>query len=168
MEHPRVRQLFDIIDTVTRQKLTATTSVSALFDTPSVCLSLAEHREKIGPQLRTLGESKLQTAAALITNLEAVSLANFVNACANGEELPPVYRETYQLGANDLSDLLAKDPTPLTVDKMNKIIEKIRRELEDRKLAPKPTPSAKLARLEPTKKVTPRPDREFRDRGRGN
>jgi hypothetical protein len=50
---------------------------------------------------------------------------------------------------------------------MNKIIEKIRRLLEDRKLAPKPTPSAKLARLEPTKKGAPRPDREFRGRGNG-
>ncbi len=48
---PGVRLLFDIIDTVTRQKLTVTTSVSALFDT----LSLAEHREKIGPPLRALG-----------------------------------------------------------------------------------------------------------------
>jgi hypothetical protein len=51
---------------------------------------------------------------------------------------------------------------------MNKIIEKIRRALEDRKLGPKPMPSAKLVRLEPTKKGVPRPDREFRNRGRGN
>jgi hypothetical protein len=51
---------------------------------------------------------------------------------------------------------------------MNKIIEKIRRAFEDRKLAPKPTPSTKLARLEPTKKGAPRPAGEFRDRGRGN
>ena len=84
---------FDIIDTVTRQKLTATTNVSALVDTPHVWLSLAEHREKIGLPLRALGESKLQTAAALIVHLEALSLANFVNACANGAELLPAYRE---------------------------------------------------------------------------
>jgi hypothetical protein len=84
-----VRLLFDIIDTVTRQKLTATTSVSALFDTPNVWSSIADHREKIGPPLRALGESKLPTATALITHLETLSLANFVNACANGAELPP-------------------------------------------------------------------------------
>jgi len=51
---------------------------------------------------------------------------------------------------------------------MTKIIEKIRRALDDRKLAPTPTPSAKLTRLEPTKKGALRPAREFRDRGRGN
>jgi hypothetical protein len=67
-----------------------------------------------------------------------------------------------------LSNLLAEDPTPLTVDKMTKIIEKMRRAFDDRKLSPTPTPSAKLARLEPTKKGAPRPAREFRDRGRGN
>jgi hypothetical protein len=62
---PGVRLLFDIIDTVTRQKLTVTTSVSALFDTPSVWLSLAEHRDKIGPPLRALGASRLPTASDL-------------------------------------------------------------------------------------------------------
>ena len=164
---PGVRLLFDIIDTVTRQKLTVTTSVSALFDTPSVWLSLAEHRDKIGPPLRALGASRLPTASALITHLEALSIANFVTTCANGAELPQSYREAYQLGANDLSDILAKDPTPITVETMNKICEKIRRALEDRKLAPKPTPSAKLARFEPTKTGAPRQARESRGRGNG-
>ena len=116
---PGVRLLFDIIDAATRQKLTATTSISALFDTPDVWLSIAMHREKIGPPLRSLGESKLQTAAALIAHLQALSLANFINAYANGSELPPAYREAYQLGKNVLSDLLAEDPTPLTVEKKN-------------------------------------------------
>ena len=134
---PGVRLLFDIIDTVTRQKLTVTTSVSALFDTPSVWLSLAEHRDKIGPPLRALGASRLPTASALITHLEALSIANFVTTCANGAELPQSYREAYQLGANDLSDILANDPTPITVETMNKICEKIRRAMEDRKLASK-------------------------------
>ena len=152
---PGVRLLFDIIDTVTRQKLTVTSSVSALFDTPSVWLSLAEHRDKIGPPLRALGASRLPTASALITHLEALSIANFVTTCANGAELPQSYREAYQLGANDLSDILAKDPTPITVETMNKICEKIRRALEDRKLAPKPTPSAKLARFNQQRKVLP-------------
>jgi hypothetical protein len=46
---PGVRLLFDIMDTITRQKLTATTSVSALFDTPNVWSSIAQHREKLGP-----------------------------------------------------------------------------------------------------------------------
>jgi hypothetical protein len=73
----------------------------------------------------------------LITHLEAISIANFVTACANGAELPQCYREAYQLGANDLSDILAKDPTPITVETMNKICEKIRRAMEDRKLASK-------------------------------
>ncbi|MFN9909938.1 MAG: hypothetical protein ACK56F_28120, partial [bacterium] len=73
----------------------------------------------------------------MITHLEAISIANFVTACANGAELPQCYREAYQLGANDLSDILTKDPTPITVETMNKICEKIRRAMEDRKLASK-------------------------------
>jgi len=77
---PGVRLLFDIIDNVTRQKLTDTTSVASLFDTLNVWSSIAEHREKIGPSLRALGESKLPTATVLIAHLEALSLGNFVNA----------------------------------------------------------------------------------------
>ena len=37
---------------------------------------------------------------------------------------------------------LADDPTPLTMEKMNKVTEKIRRALDDRKLAPTPKPLA--------------------------
>ena len=73
--------------------------------------SIVEHREKIGPSLRALGESKLPTATALIAHLEVLSLANFVNACANGPELiiiPPANREEYHLGENYLIDLLAE------------------------------------------------------------
>jgi hypothetical protein len=68
---PGVRLLFDIIDTVTRQKLTVTTSVASLFDTPNVWSSIAEHREKIGPSLRALGESKLPTATALLADVDS-------------------------------------------------------------------------------------------------
>ena len=47
---------------------------------------------------------------------------------------------------------MADDPTPLTMKKMNKVTKKIRRTLDDRKLAPTPKPlastTAKLARFE--------------------
>ena len=47
---------------------------------------------------------------------------------------------------------VADDPTPLTMEKMNKVTEKIRRSIDDRKLAPTPKPlastTAKLARFE--------------------
>ena len=47
---------------------------------------------------------------------------------------------------------MADDPTPLTMKKMNKVTEKIRRALDDRKLAPTPktlaSTTAKLARFE--------------------
>ena len=49
-------------------------------------------------------------------------------------------------------DRLADDPTPLTMEKMNKVTEKIRRALDDRKRATTPKPlastTAKLARFE--------------------
>ncbi len=47
---------------------------------------------------------------------------------------------------------VADDPTPLTMEKMNKVTEKIRRSIDDRKLATTPKPlastTAKLARFE--------------------
>ena len=106
---PGVQLLFDIIDTVTRQKLTATTNAAALFEAPDPWSSLSEHRTKVAPSLRALGDAKLLTATALIAHLdsEALSIANFVNTCANNKDVPAAYREAYQLGANDLSDLLA-------------------------------------------------------------
>jgi hypothetical protein len=110
---PGVRLLFDIIDTFTRQKLTATTNAAALFDAPDPWSSLSDHRTKIAPALRALGDAKLLTATELIAHLEALSIANFVNTCANNKDIPASSREAYQLGANDLSDLLADDPTPL-------------------------------------------------------
>jgi hypothetical protein len=97
---PGVRLLFDIIDTVTRQKLTATTNAAALFDAPDPWSSLSDHRTKIAPALHALGDTKLLTATALIAHLE-LSIANFVNTCANNKDVP-ASREAYQLGANDL------------------------------------------------------------------
>jgi hypothetical protein len=133
---PGVQLLFDIIDTVTRQKLTATTNAAALFEAPDCWSSLSEHRTKIAPSLRALGDAKLLTATVFIAHMEALSIANFVNTCAKNKDVLASYREAYQLGANDLNDLLADEPTPLTMEKMNKITEKIRRALDDRKLAP--------------------------------
>jgi hypothetical protein len=133
---PGVQLLFDIIDTVTRQKLTATTKAAALFEAPDPWSSLSEHHTKIAPSLRALGDAKLLTATALIRQ----------------QQRRPYHRKAYQLGANDLRDLLADDPSPLTMEKMNKITEKIRRAFDDRKLAPTPKPTAssaiKLARFE--------------------
>ena len=103
-----------------------------------------------------------------------MSIANFVNICANNKDVPASCFKADQLGANDLSDLLDDDPTPLTMEKMNKITEKIRRSLDDRKLAstPKPTTSttAKLACFETknaASKTTSAP-RSARDFRRGN
>jgi hypothetical protein len=173
---PGVRLLFDIIDTVTRQKLKVTTNAAALFDAPDLWSSLSDHRTKISPALRALGEAKLLTTMELIAHLAALSIANFVNTCANNKDIPASYREAYQLGANDLSDLLADDPTPLTMEKMNKVTEKIRRVLDDRKLAPALKPPAstmtKLARFDTknaasASKATFAP-RSGRDSRRGN
>jgi hypothetical protein len=139
---PGVQLLFDIIDTVTRQKLTATTKAAALFEAPDPWSSLSEHHTKIAPSLRALGDAKLLTATALIRQ----------------QQRRPYHRKAYQLGANDLRDLLADDPSPLTMEKMNKITEKIRRAFDDRKLAPTPKPTAssavKLTRFE-TKRPAP-------------
>jgi hypothetical protein len=134
--------------------------------------SIHQHKDKIGPALRALNDAKLASGAALLDHLEAISLANFVTTCANSAELAMAYREAYQLGANDLSDLMANDPTPLTVEKMLKIIDKIRRALEDRKLPPaptRPTKAATLARLEQDGQQQPRgfAPRATRDRGPG-
>jgi hypothetical protein len=167
---PGVRLLWDVIDTVNKQKLTANTSAGALFEPPDVYSSIHEHKDKIGPALRALNDAKLASAAALLDHLEAISLANFVTTCANSAALAMAYREAYQLGANDLSDLMANDPTPLTVDKMLKIIDKIRRALDDRKLPPaptRPTKAATLARLEPNVQQQPRGFAPRATRGRG-
>ena len=112
---PGVRLLFDIIDTVTRQKLIVTTNTAELFDAPDPWSSLSDHRTKIASALVALGatDAKLLPDTELIAYLEALIIANFVNICANNKDVPVSYREAYQLGANDLSDLLADDPTPL-------------------------------------------------------
>ena len=144
---PGVRLLYDVIDTVNRRKLTANTSAAALFEPPDVFDSIHVYKEKIGPALRALNEAKLVSAAALLDHLEAISLANFVTTCANSAALPGAYREAYHLGSNDLSDLMATDPTPITVDKMLKITDKIRRALDDRKLPQAPTRPTKVASL---------------------
>jgi hypothetical protein len=167
---PGVRLLWDVIDTVNKQKLTANTSAAALFEPPDVYSSIHEHNEKIGPALRALNDAKLASAAALLDHLEAISVANFVTTCANSAALTMAYREAYQLGANDLSDLMATDPTPLTVAKMLKIIDKIRRALDDRKLPPaptRPTKVATLARLESDVQQQPRGFAHRATRGRG-
>ena len=124
---PAVRLLVDIIDSVHKQKLTANESAAALFLPPNVSHSIQQHKDEIAPALRALNDAKLASAEDLLKHLEAVSMANFVTACANSTALPKGYREAYQLGTDDLSDLMASDPTPLTVDKMHKITEKIRR-----------------------------------------
>jgi hypothetical protein len=144
---PAVRLLVDIIDSVHKQKLTANESAAALFLPPNVSHSIQQHKDEIAPALRALNDAKLASAEDLLKHLEAVSMANFVTACANSTALPKGYREAYQLGANDLSDLMASDPTPLTVDKMLKITDKIRRALEDRKLPPAPPQPAAPTRL---------------------
>ena len=169
---PGVRLLWDVIDTVNKQKLTTNTSAAALSEPPDVHSLIHQHKDKIGPALRALNDAKLASAAALLDHLEAISLANFVTTCANSAELAMAYREAYQLGANDLSDLMANDPTPLTVEKMLKIIDKIRLALEDRKLPPaptRPTKAATLARLEQDVQQQPRgfAPRATRDRGPG-
>ncbi len=105
------------IDTVNKQKFTANTSTAALFEPPDVHSSIHQHKDKIGPAPRALNDAKLASAAALLNHLEAINLANFVTTCANSAELAMAYREAYQLGANDLSDLMANDPTPLTTQK---------------------------------------------------
>jgi hypothetical protein len=127
---PGVRLLWDVSSAVNKKKFTANTSAAALFEPPDVHSSIHQHKAKIGPALRALNDAKLASAAALLDHLEAISLANFVTTCANSAELAMTFREAYQLGANDLSDLGADDPTPLTVEKMLKIIDKIRRALE--------------------------------------
>jgi hypothetical protein len=144
---PGVRLLYNVIDTVNRQKLTANTSAAALFEPPDVFDSIHAHKDKIGPALRALNDAKLASASALLDHLEAISLANFVTTCANSAALTMAYREAYQLGSNDLSDLMATDPTQITVDKMLKIIDKIRCALDDRKLPPAPTRPTKVATL---------------------
>jgi hypothetical protein len=96
---PGVRLLWDVIDTVKKQKLTANTSAAALFEPPDVHSSIHQHKDKIGPALRALNDAKLASAAALLDHLEAISLANFVTTCANCAELAMAYREAYQLGA---------------------------------------------------------------------
>jgi hypothetical protein len=176
---PGVRLLFDIIDTVTRQKLIVTTNTAELFDAPDPWSSLSDHRTKIASALVALGatDAKLLPDTELIAYLEALIIANFVNICANNKDVPVSYREAYQLGANDLSDLLADDPTPLTMEKMNKVTEKIRREIDNRKLATTPKPpastTAKLACFETknaasaASKTTSAP-RSARDFRRGN
>jgi hypothetical protein len=68
-EIPGVRLLFDIIDTVTRQKLTATTNAAGLFDAPDPWSSLSDHCTKIPPALRGLGDAKLLTVTELIAHL---------------------------------------------------------------------------------------------------
>ena len=144
---PAVQLLVDIIDTVYKQKLTANESAAALFLPPNIRHSIQDHKDTIAPALRALNDAKLTTAEEVLSHLQALSLANFVTTCANSTELPKGYREAYQLGANVLSDLRASDPTPLTVDKMLKITDKIRRALEDRKLPPAPIQSSKIATL---------------------
>jgi hypothetical protein len=161
---PGVRLLYDVIDTVNRQKLTANTSAAALFEPPDVFDSIHAYRDKIGQALRALNEAKLASAAALLDHLEAISLANFVTTCANSAALTVAYREAYQLGSNELSDLMATDPTPLTVDKMLKIIDKIRRALDDRKLPQAPTRPTKVANLARLEQDTQQP-RFIRGRG---
>jgi hypothetical protein len=170
---PGVRLFFDIIDTATKQKLTATTNAAALFDVPDPWSSHSDHRTKIAPALRALADAKLLTALELIAHLEAPSITNFINTCANNNDIPASYREAYQLGANDLSDRLTLDPTPLSMETMNKVTEKIRRVLDDKKLAPacKPPATTKLARFE-TKTASsskaPFAPRSGRDSRRGN
>ena len=63
---PGVRLLFDIIDTVTRQKLTAPTNAVALFNAPDPWSSLSDHHAKIAPAWRALGDAKILTAMTLI------------------------------------------------------------------------------------------------------
>jgi hypothetical protein len=167
---PVVRLLFDIIDTATKQKLMATTNAAALFDVPDPWSSLSDHRTKIAPALRALTDAKLLTALELIAHLEALSIANFINTCANNNEIPASYREAHQLGANDLSDRLALDPTPLSMETMNKVTEKIRRVLDCRKLAPacKTPATTKLARFETKTASSSKAPRSGRDSRRGN
>jgi hypothetical protein len=79
---PGVRLLWDVIDTVNKQKLTANTSAGALFEPPDVYSSIHQHKDKIGPALRALNDAKLASAAALLDHLEVISLANFVTTCS--------------------------------------------------------------------------------------
>ena len=75
--------------------------------------SLQQHTERIAPAIRALEATKLTSAADLLDHLTTTTVAHFVTTCANSKELPEGYRECYQRGANDLSDLMATDPTAL-------------------------------------------------------
>jgi hypothetical protein len=84
--------------------------------------------------------SELQRAASIL-------IAALLEACQEDARFSHLKEMPYVK-----EDRLADDPTPLTMEKMNKVTEKIRRALDDRKLSPTPKPLAstttKLARFE--------------------